>query len=280
VLFANIEEVFREAAARWTLIAYFALTTIFILLFASAVSLDIVNGGLAGAKLFGASFQMGRTTIDLNELVLGAEALFSGVIFVIGTFLAVFSTAHLVPRLQDKGTIDLYLSRPVGRVRLLLSRYVAGMTLAAANVIYLILAIWGIVIWKTHVVHPRFLLGGAVILLTIAILMAFSFLIGVVTSSTAVSIMSSFALAIMGAILALHDKLEALPGSQLGADTIHALYVVIPKFAHLGRATVAFVSGRNEILGMNDAFSAFASSSTFAVASLALACFLFTRKEF
>ncbi len=43
VLAANIEDVMREAAARWTLIAYFLLSTIFILIFASAVNLDIVD---------------------------------------------------------------------------------------------------------------------------------------------------------------------------------------------------------------------------------------------
>ena len=53
VLLANFEDVMREAAARWTLVAYFAWTTIFIVIFASAVNLDIVNGALAGAKLFG-----------------------------------------------------------------------------------------------------------------------------------------------------------------------------------------------------------------------------------
>jgi len=47
VLVANIEDVMREAAARWTLIAYFLLSTIFIIIFASAINLDIVNGALA-----------------------------------------------------------------------------------------------------------------------------------------------------------------------------------------------------------------------------------------
>ena len=34
VLWANIEEVFREAAARWTLVAYFFLSSLFIFIFA------------------------------------------------------------------------------------------------------------------------------------------------------------------------------------------------------------------------------------------------------
>ena len=129
---ASVEDVFREAAARWTLVAYFVLSSLFILIFALAVNLDIVDGALAGARLFGQSVDLGRR-IDMDELVHGFESGFSGFLYLVGTFLALFATAHLVPRLQEKGTIDLYLSRPVGRVPLLLSRYAGGLLLAAAN---------------------------------------------------------------------------------------------------------------------------------------------------
>src|ERR1700716_40694 len=174
VLMANIEDVMREAAARWTLVAYFFLSTVFILIFASAINLDIVNGALAGAKLFGKEVQMrGDNSISIEKLVLGFESVFSAVLYFLCTFLAIFATAHLVPRMQEKGTIDLYLSRPVSRLKLILSRYVAGLILAASNIVYLIGSIWLIVAWKTHVFHPRFFLGGAVILFLIATLLAF-----------------------------------------------------------------------------------------------------------
>src|SRR5262249_11297782 len=156
---ASVEEVFREAAARWTLIAYFALSSLFILIFALAVNLDIVNGALAGAKLFGQTVELGSRTVDVDKLVLGVESRFSGFLYLVGTFLALFATAHLVPRLQEKGTIDLYLSRPVGRIRMLLSRYSGGLLLAAVNLLYLLGSIYIIVTWKTKVAHPRFFLA-------------------------------------------------------------------------------------------------------------------------
>ena len=72
---ASVEEVFREAAARWTLIAYFTLSSLFILVFALAVNLDVVNGALAGAKLFGQSVvlvaRIGDVVLRQNEFVLG-----------------------------------------------------------------------------------------------------------------------------------------------------------------------------------------------------------------
>jgi ABC-2 type transport system permease protein len=279
---ASVQEVFREAAARWTLIAYFALSTLFVLIFAAAVNLDVVNGALAGLKLFGQSVDIGDQKIEIDRLVLGFESTFSGVLYFVGLFLALFATAHLVPRLQEKGTIDLYLSRPIGRVSLLLSRYAGGMLLAAADIVYLIGSIGAIVAWKTRVFHPRFFLSGVVILFTIATLMAFAFLVGVVTSSTAVSLMATYAVFFLGAILALHDKIAAAVSTELTARIVHVLYWVLPKTAELGQATIALVAGRAapEALARVSPIAIYGSTALFGVAALSLASWLFSRKDF
>ncbi len=280
-LLASVEEVFREAAARWTLMAYFALSSLFILIFACAVNLDVVNGALAGARLFGHAVDV-RDGVSVDQVVLGFESGFSGFLYFLGTFLALFATAHLVPRLQEKGTIDLYLSRPVGRVPLLLSRYAGGLLLAAVNLVYLIGAMWAIVVWKTHVLHPRFLLSGAVILFTIAALLAFAFLVGVVTSSTGVSLMATYALFFFGAALATHDRIAAAVSTELSARIVQGLYWALPKTAELLQATVALVAGDGapDRLAHFNALGVYGSTAAFGAASLALASWLFSRKDF
>jgi ABC-2 type transport system permease protein len=282
VLAANIEDVMREAAARWTLIAYFFLSTLFIILFASALNLDIVDGALAGAKLFGKEVEMSES-ISIEKLVMGFESGFAGVLYLFCTLLAIFATAHLVPRMQDKGTIDLYLSRPVGRVPLLLSRYVAGLVLASSNVIYLMGSIWLIVTWKTGVAHPRFLLAGAVIIFVIAVLLAFAFLVGVVTSSTAVSIMTTYAITLFSTILVAHDKMAAAVSKEWQAWMIDGLYWIFPKTVELGQAVVAIVGGSEmpkEVTRVLSNPAPFVSTAIFGVVCLFLSSWLFTRKEF
>jgi ABC-type transport system involved in multi-copper enzyme maturation permease subunit len=225
---------------------------------------------------------MGPKSIDLNKLVLGFESGFSGFLYVVATFLAVFATAHLVPRLQEKGTIDLYLSRPVGRVKLLISRYAGGLLLAGLNVAYLIGTMGLLVWWKTGVVHPRFFLGGAIILFTIATLMAFAFLVGVVTSSTAVSIMATFAVFFLAAILSGHRQIEAALTAEWAAALVRGLYWALPKTGQLAQVTVDFVSygelsrHTHEI----DRLAVFGSTALFGLASLALSALLFRRKDF
>ncbi len=279
---ASVQEVFREAAARWTLIAYFALSSLFILIFAAAVNLDIVDGALAGAKLFGQSVDLGDRKVEIDKIVLGFESGFSGFLYLVGTFLALFATAHLVPRLQEKGTIDLYLSRPIGRVPLLLSRYAGGLLLAGANVLYLIGSMWLIVVWKTHVFHPRFLLSGAVILFTIATLMAFAFLVGVITSSTGVALMATYAIFFFAAILAAHDRISAAVSTEFAARVVDGIYWVLPKTAQLGQAAVALVAGKEapERLADINHLAVYGSTALFGVAALGLASWLFSRKDF
>ena len=281
VLAANIEDVFREAAARWTLIAYFCLSSLFILMFAAAINLDVVNGALAGAKLFGKEMEVSGS-LPIDKIVTGFESGFTGLIYGLCTFLAIFATAHLVPRMQDKGTIDLYLSRPVSRLKLLFSRYLAGLLLATSNVLYLILSIWAIVMWKTHVVHPRFLLGGALIVFTIAALLAFTFLVGVITSSTGVSIMTTYAMFIFSMPLMAHAKMEAAVSSEWSMWLIRILYWVLPKSAEIGIAVVAFVSGGQipEEAMKALAPAPFLSTAAFGVGCFALAALAFKRKEF
>lgn len=281
VLAANIEDVMREAAARWTLIAYFFLSTIFLIIFASAINLDIVDGALAGAKLFGQDVVV-RDEISIEKLVLGFESGFSAILYFLCTFMAIFATAHLVPRMQEKGTIDLYLARPVSRTKLLLTRYLAGLLLAATNIVYLMGSIWLIVMWKTGVVHPRFFLAGAIILFVIATLLAFAFLVGVITSSTAVSIMTTYGLFFFALMLVAHDRIAAAVSKEWQAWLINTLYWVIPKTAELGQAVVAFVAADNapERLSRVLTLSPFLTTAAFAVGCLILASWVFNRKEF
>jgi ABC-type transport system involved in multi-copper enzyme maturation permease subunit len=279
---ASVQEVFREAAARWVLIAYFTLSSLFIVIFALGVNLDVVNGALAGARLFGQSVDVGGRSIEIDRLVLGFESGFSAFLYLVGTFLALFATAHLVPRLQEKGTIDLHLSRPVGRVALLLSRYAGGLLLAAANLLYLIGSMWLIVVWKTHVFHPRFLLSGLVILFAVATLLAFAFLIGVITSSTGVSLMTTYAVFFLSAILVARERIAAAVSTETAARIVKGLYWILPKTAELGQATVALVAGKETPERLADVhyLAVYGSTAVFGAAALALSAFLFSRKDF
>ena len=77
-----------------------------------------------------------------NTTILPADAFYKLLFLILGVsiwlswasiILALISTADLIPSLASDGSADLYLSRPVGRVRLLLTRYATGLLFAAAQ---------------------------------------------------------------------------------------------------------------------------------------------------
>ena len=113
-------------------------------------------------------------------------------------------------------------------------------------------------------------------------LLAFAFLIGVVTSSTGVSLMSTYAVFFLAAILSAHKKIAAAMSSEWAAKLIDGLYWVFPKTAELGRATVASVGGNQVIRGAapTNLFAVYGTTALFGLAALALACWLFSRKDF
>jgi hypothetical protein len=70
--------------------------------------------------------------------------------------------------------------------------------------------------------------------------------------------------------------------TELAARIVNGLYWVLPKTAELGQATVAMVAGREAPAPLADIhhFAIYGSTAVFAVASLCLASWLFSRKDF
>src|SRR5205823_11935665 len=111
---------------------------------------------------------------------------------------------------------------------------------------------------------------------------AFAFLVGVIASSTAVSIMTTYGLFFFGLMLVGHERVAAAVSKEWVAVMINTLYWIVPKTAELGGAVLAFVSGGQvpEKIAQQLTWSPFLTTAAFGVVSLALASWLFTRKEF
>jgi ABC-type transport system involved in multi-copper enzyme maturation permease subunit len=113
-------------------------------------------------------------------------------------------------------------------------------------------------------------------------MLALAFLIGVVTSSTAVSLMVTYAIFFFAALLSAREKIAAAVSSEWSAGLIRALYWIFPKTAELGRATVALVSGGTTFQGLGsiDTLAVFGSTGLFGLLALGLAAWRFSRKDF
>ena len=148
-----------EAIRRGTLIAYFAIGTIVIVAF--AIWLKRAPSDPNAIILFGNLMpnMVGSALTSAQFLLLVHFKQSTSAIILLGTF----GTAGLMTSLLDKGTIELYISKPLHRWQIFLSRAFGATAGASINVIYYIAGIWLIFGLKLGVWNGGFLVSGILV---------------------------------------------------------------------------------------------------------------------
>lgn len=272
---ALIVDTWREARASFTLLGFLAISAFFQLILLFALNLDIVDGSLAAVSLFGKALDLPPHGADISRVVEGGQAMFAGMLYALGLFLAVFATGSQVPHLLRRGTVDLYLARPTSRCHILLGRYLGAVTLVAANFIFLCGGVFLIISLKTGVWNPRFALASALILLMFLSFLSFMYLVGVLSASTPLSIMLPYAIYMISMPLAAHDRIAAAMDSRFAAGVVHVLYWVLPKSSEIGRDVVQLVLGK----GVPDLVP-LATTVAFGLVCLTASVVVFAKKSF
>jgi hypothetical protein len=96
-----------------------------------------------------------------------------------------------MPRTLEKGSADILFSKPVSRLSLMLSRYVAGLLFVAFLSLLLVFGIYLGLLLVSGYNDPGFLWGAITLIYLFAILHAFSICVGVFTRSTVAAILIS-----------------------------------------------------------------------------------------
>ncbi len=229
---ALISDTFQEARARWLFWGLFALSSLLIAIFLFVLKIDLVQGAVTFMGIQSTSKPLG----DIDRFVNTSYSWVSIVLYIWGTFLAVFASAGLIPSVLEAGRISLLLSKPLTRTRLLMGRYLGNVAVVALNHIYLICSVWIIIGIKTHIWEPRFLLAIPISIFIFAVLLCVVVLIGVLSESAALSVMVAVALMLVSTILAQRQIVVKLLSSQWSRDLWMAFYWIIPKVFDLGAA--------------------------------------------
>lgn len=105
------------------------------------------------------------------------------------TILALISTASMVPDFIGSGSIELSLSRPIGRLRLFLTKYLAGLTFVALQVSVFTVASFVLIGVRGESWEPRLFLAIPLVLAFFSYLFAVCVLAGLITRSTIASLL-------------------------------------------------------------------------------------------
>jgi ABC-2 type transport system permease protein len=272
ILVALIADTFQEARARWLFWGLFALSTLLILIFLFVLQIDLA----AGAITFLGIEATGRRIFNIQKFVYVSYSWVSIALYVWGTFLAVFASSGLIPSVLEAGRIALLLSKPLSRTSLLLGRYAGNLIVVAANHTYLVLSVWIILGLKTGIWAPRFLLAIPVSIFLFAVLLSVVVLVGVVSESAALSVMAPVGLSLISVLLAQHQLVIRLLGSEWSRQLWMFFYWILPKVFDLGNAM------RQAILFDRHAawLAPLSTSAAFGVIVLSGALYIFQKRDF
>ena len=274
-LLAVVDGTIRESMAKYTFLAFMMMSTLMLMLLTFAVNLDVVDGVLATARLFGQDIHLGGTSVSIDQLVTGFQTTVAGLLFVVGLFLSIFATANLVPVMLEKGYVDLLLSKPLSRPALFLGRYLGALSVVGINLFYLVVGVWAIVGIKTGVWKPGVLKAGLIILLTYGVLLGFMMMVGVVTRSSSITIMLTYFLFPVTLFLAFRSGLTVMLTRRVFVYLLDGLYWVLPKTKEVFTIMASVAAGQPA-----GSLAPLLTSALFGAGCLALGTLYFTRKDY
>lgn len=279
---AIIEETFREAKARKTLVGFAIFSTIVIVLTFLVLQMDAVQLGLkeqfnsaGNAKANGGQSPFGGMAITVLDWV---WIVICYLLFFMTVAVGVFATASFMTSMMEKGNIDLLLSKPVPRWMYILGRYSGAMIIMAIEIMYFILGMWlavGISLGQWEV---KFLASLFFILLGFAGIYSVVTLVSVITRSAWFAIIIGIAAYFLSGMLAIGTFLDKLftggdSGGIFGAIS-KVLYYLLPQAPELSD------NMRYAITGEPIQWGPVGLTLLLVTVYLSLSSYLFSKKEF
>ena len=285
-LAAIIVLTFRELWAKKIVIGLFVIATLVWTMLAFALNLDIVEGSLAGLRIFGQEATPSETTVDpdtneqikqlftLERVVIEVEKGVSAIAYWAGILLALFATSSLLPSLLAKGRVDLLLSKPISRTGLLTGHLIGVMLVMVLLAIYLFGMVWLVMSMKSGIWKFHFFVGMSIVVCMFGVMYSVVTLLGVTTRSAPLALIVTYGLIIASLIFSGKDQLVPQinpPWRQVFLGFYHAL----PNFGEV-TATVLKLTGNEAVI----TWYPFLSSMLFGAVLFAAAFFFFNRRDF
>jgi ABC-type transport system involved in multi-copper enzyme maturation permease subunit len=162
----------------------------------------------------------------------------------VALILSVVITAFFIPNMLRKGAIDLLISKPIGRVQLLVYKYIGGLTFIFLISTFTIGGVWLVLAVRSGFWNPTFLLVIPALTFTFAILYAVSTVVAVYTRSAIAAILLSlafmFALYLLGQTKSFFDANKVVNQVDLpewSYTLVDALNNTFPRYKDLDKLT-------------------------------------------
>lgn len=264
-----------EARRRKWFLALFGGITLVLVVLGFSLELEVVDGALAGSKLFGSLLSDDIVSADrvLSGVYLGAAyaAFYGGALF-----LAV-ACSDFAPELLAPGRIELLLSLPIARWQLLFGTYFGVLVITALGVAYGAAGLTVLLGAKTGLWSATLLFGSTVGLVGFGAIYAVMMCVTFFVRSAAVSGAAGVLTLILGVLASFRESLVTLMEPGVGRTLFSWVMLLMPRLGTL--ATVSARIAAAQALEPEVVSRMLLGTGVFTFALLAVAAWRFERMD-
>jgi hypothetical protein len=273
-ILAIIKDTFRECIAKKIILSYAIASTLGMLVLSLLISFDFVGNEVAISTIFGGG-EHWESIRGFEEAIIRVEAGIAILIFTLGLFLSIFSTADLIPGMLLRGRLDLYLSKSISRIQLLIGKLSGALLVVILNVVYAIVGLWFVIGIKTGIWNANFLFSGVTIIFMYIVIFTFVLLVGMLSKSTSVIIIVTYMIISVSPLLANREEIFLLPISRWLKHVVDFFYWILPKYSETAIITKDLVLGEPVY-----SWTPLISSVIIGIVVLNLSMYIFSKKSF
>ena len=208
------------------------LTLIAMLLAAASRSIDV------RMQVDGADVQ-GLADVATDRAIKAVDLFMAFLIFVV-----VMASASSVTHMLERGSADYFLSKPVSRRFLLLSKLSSVWTVYGSTVLIASFMVYLTFSMVDKLFDPGILLLILFGAMQILVWLCITFAAGVFSGSTALVIVSAFMIWIFQSILTGREAMKMFFNSDIASAVIDTVYYILPKTSEMAGVGVALATGQ------------------------------------
>lgn len=275
-LLAVAMDLLREARARKWVLGLFGGVTLLLLVLAFALKLEVVDGAIAGSRLFGAL--LFDDVVDASAAMRPVLMASAWVLFYVGALFLSVACSDFASELLSPGRIEHLLSLPVARWQLLFGTYLGVLLLTAGAALYGAAGVTVLFGFKIGVWTFSLLQGALLGIAGFAALYAAMVLATFVVRSAAFAAAAGIVTLVLGIVSSLREDIAPSIDEGFGRTLFVWAMKPIPRLAMLATQGAHLAGGKDFDAGLTLRITG--GCLVFAAALLVLAWFRFEKKDF
>jgi Cu-processing system permease protein len=269
-------DLLRQAILRKWFIALGLLVTLVLVLIGASLRMDVVDGALAGTRLFGKV--MGGEIAAVDVVLRPVFSAATYVIFYGFSAFLILACSDFAPALLAPGRIEHMLALPVRRIELLAGTYLGVLALATMAALYGAGGLCVLLGVKTGVWTFRPVLAAVLTSVGFATIYAGMLVTALLVRSAALSAAVGGVLFILGIVAGQRDRILTAWSEGVTRTVFALLTGLLPRLSTLGRVAADLAGG--QAVGWGGFVALLGGFVLFVLGALALAAWIFERKDY